>query len=85
METLKRKLASRKLIVAVLSAVAIALNDRFKLGLGTETVNAIVWIASAYIVGEGLPDAAGAISAALVRKDGNANVEGTAQSQGGSK
>lgn len=79
-----KKWNSRKLVVAVLGALVVALNDKFKIGLGAESINAIVWIVSAYMVGEGLPDAAGAISKAFGKKDGG-DSEGGYKPQGGPK
>lgn len=80
-----KKWNSRKLVVALLGTLVVVLNDKLKIGLGAESINAVVWITSAYMVGEGLPDAAGAISKALGKKDGNGNEGGESTNAGGPK
>lgn len=50
------KLKSRKLWVAVITAVLVALNDQLELGFQTDTITSFVAIAIGYIVGQGYAD-----------------------------
>jgi len=50
------KLKSRKLIVTVVTAIAIGLNDKFEIGLSQDTITMIVGLVAAYVLGQGVAD-----------------------------
>lgn len=61
MDLLKSALKSRKYATAICTALLVGLNDALKLGLREDTIQNIVLILSAWIVGESAIDAAGAM------------------------
>lgn len=61
MDLLKSALSSRKFATAIFGALLVGLNDALKLGLKEDTIQHIVLILSAWIVGESAIDAAGAM------------------------
>lgn len=57
---MKKLLGSRKFTTAIVGALLVGLNDSLKLGLSADTIQNIVLILSAWLVGESAIDAASA-------------------------
>lgn len=56
MNAILTQLKSKKLIVAILTAVAIVINDHFGKPLSEDTINQMIAVVAAYVIGQGIAD-----------------------------
>lgn len=52
-----QKLKSRKLIVSILTAILVVVNDKYQLGISQEAIYSAVAVIAVYVVGQGVADA----------------------------